>query len=154
MKLKEILEKRLARLNTKKTNLVARSNASTDANEIRSINEQISEVTEEIDECQAQLDAIEEEERSREQEANETREAAPASLEGAQILGAFSQNNQAEKRDEDPTSSLEYRQAFMKYVQKGTPIEMRNGEAISTNETGAAIPITVMNEVINTIRKR
>ena len=42
----------------------------------------------------------------------------------------------------------------MKYVQHGSPMELRNGEAISTNETGAAIPMTVMNEVINTIRKR
>ena len=51
---------------------------------------------------------------------------------------------------------MEYRKAFMAYIQKGTPIpaELRNGEVISTNETGAAIPLTVMNEVINTIRKR
>ena len=42
----------------------------------------------------------------------------------------------------------------MNYIQKGIPMEQRAGEAISTNDTGAAIPITVMNEVINTVRKR
>ena len=49
---------------------------------------------------------------------------------------------------------MEYRQAFMAYVQHGTPIQLRAGEATSTVDTGAAIPITVMNEVINTVRKR
>lgn len=44
----------------------------------------------------------------------------------------------------------------MNYVQKGTPIpsEFRAGDAISTNDTGAAIPLTIMNEVINTVRVR
>jgi HK97 family phage major capsid protein len=41
-------------------------------------------------------------------------------------------------------------------VQRGIPMptEKRDGEVISTKDTGAAIPITVMNEVINTVRKR
>ena len=58
-----------------------------------------------------------------------------------------------EKREND-FESMEYRQAFMKYVQTGAPIEMRNGEVINTANAGAAIPVTVMNEVINTVRKR
>lgn len=151
---KKILEQKLARLRAKVTKLSERAKASTDAAEVRSMTEELEDLNAEINETQAELDAIAEEEKEAAKE--EERSAAPANVtvEGAQILGAFSQNNQAEKRDEDPTSSLEYRQAFMKYVQKGTPIEMRNGEAISTNETGAAIPITVMNEVINTVRKR
>lgn len=151
---KKILEQKLARLRAKVTKLSERAKASTDANEVRSMTEELDDLNAEINETQAELDAIEEEERAAEQAETETRSAAPATLEGAQILGAFGQQTEAEKRDEDPTASLEYRQAFMKYVQKGTPIEVRNGEAISTNETGAAIPITVMNEVINTIRKR
>lgn len=151
---KKILEQKLARLRAKVTKLSERVSASTDANEVRSMTEELEVLNAEISETQAELDAIAEEERSAEQTANETRDAAPATLEGASILGAFSQNSATEERSEDPTSSMEYRQAFMKYVQKGTPIEVRNGEAISTNETGAAIPMTIMNEVINTIRKR
>lgn len=154
MKRKEILEKRLARLNTKKANLAERSKNSTDANELRSLNDQIEEVNSEIEECKAEIDAIDEEERAKQPEG-EKREAAPETkLEGAQVLGAFKQNVSVVQRDEDPTSSLEYRQAFMKYVQKGEPMQVRNGEAISTADTGAAIPMTVMNEVINTVRKR
>ena len=151
---KDILKKRLARLNTKKANLAERSKASTDANELRTLNDQIEEVNAEIEECNAEIEAIEEEERKQQQEG-EKRDATPenTNLEGAQILGAFKQSVAVVQRDEDPTSSLEYRQAFMKYVQKGEPMQVRNGEAISTADTGAAIPMTVMNEVINTVRK-
>lgn len=155
MKLKELLQKRLLKLNNKKSELVERAKASTDANEVRSINEKLEELNDDIDDINAQIAAIEEEERSKVQEdVPEKREASPITVENAQIVGAFGQKISVENRDEDPTSSMEYRQAFMNYVQKGIPIQMRNGEAISTNDTGAAIPMTVMNEVINTIRKR
>jgi HK97 family phage major capsid protein len=49
---------------------------------------------------------------------------------------------------------MEYRSAFMNYVQNGTPIPAEFRDVISTADTGAAIPTTVMNNVINTVRKR
>ena len=152
---KKILEQRLARLRAKVAKLSERAKASTDAAEVRRMTEELEDLNAEINETQAELDAIAEEEKAEEQKEEE-RSADPAktTLEGAQILGAFKADTESEKRDENPTASLEYREAFMKFVQKGTPIQMRNGEAISTADTGAAIPITVMNEVINTVRKR
>lgn len=152
---KKILEQRLARLRAKVAKLSERAKASTDVNEVRSMTEELEDLNAEINEAQAELDAINEEDKA-EEKKEEERSATPANvtIEGAQILGAFGQNNGEEKREEEPTSTMEYRKAFMQYVQKGTPIEMRNGEAISTNETGAAIPMTIMNEVINTVRKR
>ena len=152
---KKILEQRLARLRAKVAKLSERAKASTDVNEVRSMTEELEDLNAEINETQAELDAINEEDKA-EEKKEEERSATPANvtIEGAQILGAFGQNNGEEKREEEPTSTMEYRKAFMQYVQKGTPIEMRNGEAISTNETGAAIPMTIMNEVINTVRKR
>lgn len=152
---KKILEQRLARLRAKVAKLSERAKASTDAAEVRRMTEELEDLNAEINETQAELDAIAEEEKA-EENKEEERSADPAktTLEGAQILGAFKADTESEKRDENPTASLEYREAFMKFVQKGTPIQMRNGEAISTADTGAAIPITVMNEVINTVRKR
>ena len=152
---KKILEQRLERLRAKVAKLSERAKASTDVNEVRSMTEELEDLNAEINETQAELDAINEEDKA-EEKKEEERSATPANvtIEGAQILGAFGQNNGEEKREEEPTSTMEYRKAFMQYVQKGTPIEMRNGEAISTNETGAAIPMTIMNEVINTVRKR
>lgn len=145
---KKILEKRLARLTAKKESLATRCNASTDVNEVRSLTEQLDDVKAEIEETQAELDAIAEEEASQ-----EARGKAPenAQLVGGEVLGAFS--TKKEERKENFLESMEYRNAFWKYVQNGTPIT-RNGEAISTNETGAAIPLTIMREVINTVRVR
>lgn len=152
---KDFLQKRLNRLNEKKKNLLERSKASTDADEIRGINEQMEELNEEIAETQEELNVIEEEERAKEQDL-EKRDQVPAGaqLVNGTVVGSFKAPE--EKRDEDPTSTLEYRKAFMNYVQKGIamPSEVRNGEAISTADTGAAIPMTIMNEVINTVRKR
>ena len=142
---KKILEKRLARLQAKRADLIARGEASEDVNEVRSINAQVKDIDAEIEETQDEISAID----AAETEARAA--AATAAPVNGQIVGAFT----TETRTAEDTE-MEYRKAFMAYVQKGTPIpaELRNGEAISTTESGAAIPVTVMNEVINTIRKR
>ena len=145
---KDILEKRLARLNKKKAELASRCDASTDVNEVKDLISDLDDVKAEIEETQEELDAI-----AADEAAEEARAKVPANatLVGGEILGAFSQKKE-EKREEF-LESVEYRSAFMKYVQTGTPIT-RNGEVISTNETGAAIPLTIMREVINTVRVR
>lgn len=146
---KKILEKRMQRLIAKKESLASRCNASNDVNEVRSLTSELEDVNAEIEETQAELDAIAEEEASQ-----EARAKAPetAQLVGGEILGAFSTKKE-EREDDKYLESMEYRSAFMKYVQNGTPI-VRNGEAISTTDTGAAIPLTIMREVINTVRVR
>ena len=156
---KDILEKRLKRLNDKKNTLLARAQASQDVNEVRNINEQLDDLNAEIEETQEELNSLNEEGRAADQQL-EQRDKAPADaqLVNGDVVAKFTQKTGTEARsDEDPLASMEYRMAFKEYVQRGTPIpkmETRNGEAISTNETGAAIPMTVMNEVINTVRKR
>ena len=155
---KKILEKKLARLNAKKLSLNTRCQASSDVNEVRELTEQLEDINAEIEETQAEIDAINAEEAERSAQAEmEAREVpAQAQLVNGNVTAAFQMAPVEQKRDENPTASMEYRQAFMNYIQKGTPIpaEARNGEVISTAESGAAIPITVMNEVINTVRKR
>lgn len=157
---KKILEKRLARLQAKMQSLTQRANTSEDAAEVRSLTEQAAELREEIAETEEELAAIEEEERQAELEAQQRSMTPPAGAElhNGTIVGSFAQQadpNQA-RSNENPLASMEYRQAFMKFVQNGTPIpaEFRAGEPISTNETSAAIPITIVNDVINTVRKR
>ena len=153
---KKILEKRQQRLQKKKNELTQRALASQDVAEVRSINDQINEINEDLADIQDELDAIAEEERSA------TPPAAEAQVpEGAQQIngnvGSFRQGQQDQRSDdEDPLSSMEYRRAFRSYVISGTPIpaELRAGNAISTSDTGEAIPMTIMNEVINTVRKR
>ena len=171
---KKRLEKRLAKLMSKRDNLTARALASEDAAEVRSINEQLTEINDEIEDVNDELAEIAEE---------ESRAAQPAAVPaGAQLVNgtvraAFGQPADPTKAQStanekvNPYGTEEYRRAFMNYVQRGTaipqklieaaaeyraslPAEMRAGVAVTTADTGAAIPITVMREVINTVRKR
>ena len=151
---KKILEKKLARLQAKKADLVARCQASVDVAEVRSLTAQMEDVNAEIEETQAELDAI---------AADEARAATPASdeyFQGAAPANAERVNGRTvvstqTRADENKFESMEYRKAFMAFVQKGTaiPAEFRQ-DSTSTVDTGAAIPVTVMNDVINTVRKR
>jgi HK97 family phage major capsid protein len=151
---KKILEKKLARLQAKKADLAKRCDASQDVAEVRSLTGQMDDVNAEIEETQAELDAI---------AADEARAATPASdeyFQGAapanaeRVNGRIVASTQA-RADENKFESMEYRKAFMAFVQKGTaiPAEFRQ-DTTSTVDTGAAIPVTVMNDVINTVRKR
>ena len=147
--LKKLIQKRQARL-AEIRNLI---NASTDVNEVRALTAEAEQVRAEEQEATAQLAQIE----ADEQRATQNQQQIPenAQLHNGQMRGSFQQASAQEQRsNENPLASMEYRQAFMQFVQNGTPINVRAGEVISTNESGAAIPITVMNEVINTVRKR
>lgn len=157
---KKILEKKLQRLNAKKTKLNERCNASEDVTEVRALTEELEEVNAEIAETQEELDAINEEARQAEHE-EETRSLPPA---GAQrvnggVVGSFGiETPTDQQRDNaDPFDTLEYRRAFMRYAQTGEPIPtnlyQRDGMPANTNTLGATIPTTVLNEFINEIRK-
>lgn len=143
---KKALEKRMQRLLDKKNKLVEKCNASTDVEEVRSLTEALEDLKAEIEETREELDAIEAEEKRAKEIPDD------AKLVNGNVKGSF----KAEEQRENVLESMEYRKAFMAYVQNGTqiPAELRAGDAISTAETGAAIPMTVMNDVINTVRKR
>lgn len=145
---KDILNKKILRLREKLNKLNERAQASEDAAEVRSITAQMEEIREDILDCEEEIKAIDE----------EARASVPAEAQtvNAQFMGGkVVESAKTAQRAADPLETMEYRQAFMKYVQTGAaiPAEIR-GEAISTEESGAAIPLTVMREVINTVRKR
>lgn len=156
---KKILEKRQQRLQKRRQDLVQRAQASQDAAEVRSINAQIQEINEDLDDIREELDAIEAEERAAQPAQAGDPVPANAPEMNGNVRGAFqvgSQGTRTEDRSENVLESMEYRNAFRNYVVSGTPIpaELRAGDAISTADTGVMIPMTIMNEVINTVRKR
>lgn len=153
---RKILEKKLARLQAKKNSLNARNQAATDAAEVRSLIAELEDVNAEIEETQAELDALIEEEARANNPAAQDYFSTPAPAHAQAVNGslrASAQMQSAETRKD--VDSMEYREAFRAYVMKGTPIpaEFRQ-DTISTEDTGAAIPMTIMNDVINTVRKR
>ena len=159
------LKKRIERLQKRRKVLFDRGQASTDANEVRTICDQIDEIDEDIADLQMELDAIEEEE----QRANDPG-AVPMSGDpipsnavrvGDPAAGQMRASFQAPTTETGPIhGTMEYRRAFMNYVQRGTPIpehlvvrtDIPGPE--NSGDLGALIPITVMQEIINTIRKR
>ena len=143
---KKNLEKRLARLQTKLNEITARVSASADVQEVRTLTAQADEIREDISDIKDEIAEI---------DAEEARAAVTRDTEIPADAKLVSSTKTAEQREENVLESMEYRKAFMAYVQNGTeiPAEFR-AAAISTGDTGAAIPVTVMNEVINTIRKR
>ena len=155
---KKTLEKRLGRLNAKKKSLQERALASQDANEVRSINEQIEDINAEIEETQEELDAITDDEPTNQ---NPTPVPDDAQQRGGNPIGSYLQNPApVQIRDDDPYASLEYRQAFKAYVQRGTPIpekfNKRAGGDLGitiAEDLGLIIPTTIMNEFLKEVSK-
>ncbi|MBO7735948.1 MAG: phage major capsid protein [Methanobrevibacter sp.] len=153
--MKTLLEKKLARLLEQKEELKNRGKETEDLNELRSIFKNIEDKEAEIKDVQEEITAIDEQERSASFASKKDVPANAQKVNGT-VAGSFKVDEPTTRAKEDKFNTMEYRQAFKAYVQNGTPLpaEYRAGEAISTEDTGAAIPLTIMNEVINTIRKR
>lgn len=121
MKMKDFLKKQIDAINQRMTELAQRSQASEDITEVRSINTQLEELRTQREEFQKQYDAVvAEEERSAELTPN------PAQQRGFNPMASFGQGTPApaetekgEERTERYTATMEYRKAFMDYVQNG-----------------------------------
>ena len=168
----EILKKKLARLEANRSKLDADCKLATDAEQVRSMTEMLEEINSEIEETRSMIEYFEKDSDN----ATESRQQPPvdAQKHNGNITASYAQSTVQEaqgRSDDDPTATMEYRKAFMHYFQRGTvipadlmqrvanyraslPAEVRAGDAINTGNTGAVIPVTVMREVINTIRKR
>ena len=166
---KKFFEKRLAKLIAKRDSLTQKALASQDIEEIRSIQAQLADINSDIEDVQEALAAYDD-------EPAESRANVPVNgvQHNAGITASFSQTGverAANGSDGNILESMEYRRAFQQYFQRGIaipedmqkrvsavmadmPHEMRAGDAINTGNTGAVIPVTVMREVINTVRKR
>ena len=164
--MKDFLKKLAESKKNKISEIRTKINASTSVDEVRSLTAEAEALQEEVREAEAKLAEIEAEEARQAAAATdgESRSAVPAN---AQLVNGQVQNGHVvataqvgseNRSSEDPTSTMEYRSAFKAYVQNGTPIPTdvlkRAGLSITTNDTGAAIPLTIMNEVINTVRLR
>lgn len=144
--LNKLLEKRQARI----AEIKSLVEASTSIDEVRSLTSEASALQDEVRDIESQLAELEVKSAPADVPAN-------AQLVNGNVVGSFRPAAEA-REDVEPTGTMEYRQAFKDYIQKGTVIPadvcQRAGIAINTEDTGPAIPVTIMNEVINTVRKR
>ena len=140
------------------------------ADEVRALGDTLQAVLDELEEAKKQLEEAEkdgdegEDPDAGEGEAGAERNFIPTNVQqrNGGIIGAYGMNNgrTQEKREETGFGSMEYRQAFMAYVQRGTEIPADviaraggdKGPTLST-ELGAIIPETIMNEFIKEVSK-
>lgn len=164
---KKILEKRMARLTKKIKELRDRALGSEDAAEVRSINEQIADLNEEIQETKEEMETLpDEQEPGTRNGANNDEPPEGTGLEGRgiQTMAAYGGLGTAgtvqARGSESPYGTVEYRQAFMSFVQRGIRIDegltQRAGGdpgVTMSEELGAIIPETIMSEFVKEVSK-
>ena len=152
-------KKKIERLESRKTEMLTRAKECDNLEELKKINFSIDEINKEIDEIREEAEEYDKmisEKTNVEEGRSVGVNFVPENAKIVNPLKTAKFEVKNEKRNVDVRETEEYRSAFKDYVQKGIPIpaELRAGDATTSVDTGAAVPMTVMNEVINTIRKR
>lgn len=163
---KKVLERRKQRLEARIAELRQKGLASDDANEVRAINEQIQTITEDLQDIVDELAALAEdgeggEGGNGEGDNGEGRSVVPQVTEvrNGAIVGAYGQQTAPQTRSENVLDSIEYRNAFAKYVRSGdvsgfTNLETRGVDEgmVITSDVGKIIPNTIMKEFIRELK--
>lgn len=167
--MKEFLEKLIRAKKAKADEIRKQIKTAETADEVRSLGETLQTLRDEINDAEEQLKKLDDDGNGEggNDEGGEGANGegngeggqrsnipANAQLRGAtNVLGAYAQNVTPEKRTGDALDSLEYRQAFMRYVQTGEwNYEKRADETLLTSDIGKIIPNTIMNEFIKELK--
>lgn len=159
--MKTFLQNFIERKKAEMKDLQERSDKSTSVDEVRSIGETLTKLRDEIDEAEKELAKIDDDGNSGEGEEGE-RHLIPngTQLRGGSPLASYGVGGKKEERSDEPFSSMEYRKAFKEFVQRGTPISKdliarAGGDTgiTTTEDLGAIIPVTIMNEFIKDVSK-
>lgn len=139
--MKDFLKKQIEAKKAKIAELMERSNKSESVEEVRSINSEMETLRNEISEFENQMNTLNE---------GETR--------GINPMATFTQTTveNVTREAEDKKSTMEYRTAFMNYVQKGTVSEILEHRANDQNESGdlgVLLPTTVVQSIIKGVEK-
>lgn len=148
--LKTLLAKRQAKLK----DLQKRNNESEDLNEVRSLGAEITEVTEEIREIESQIATIQSEQNNNEEE----RSGFNPNM-ALNVVANAQMNSGVTRNEEDPRATMEYRKAFMNFIQRGAidenvlQFEKRADTVGTTENLGVLIPSTVIQKIIEGVEK-
>ena len=150
--LKDLLAKRQAKLKE----LQERNAKSESLEEVRSLGVEIAEVQEEVRSLEAQIAELEAAENN-DGEGEERNFDPNAALNVARANQ--NQGGAARNEDVDPRSTMEYRKAFMDYIQRGIvnrdvlQFEQRADQTGTSSNLGVLIPVTVIQEIIQGVEK-
>lgn len=147
--MKTRLKKLLAQKNTRKAEISAKADASTDVAELRGLNAEMETINAEIRDLQAMIDELPEDVAPDPVIVAERTAAVNGLIPEVVVTSAKSQ----EVRKEFDEDSVEYRKAFQQFVTKGTPIptELRSDANTLTTDIASAIPTVLVNKIVEKI---
>ena len=155
--LKNLIEKRKKEIEA----LKAKLETSKDAQEVRDLGKTLLALKEELQDAEEQLKEAEKDDNQDDagsDSAGKTDDDATGQRSAfnpmqARNLASFAMNSQGEQRTGNALDSMEYRKAFMQYVQTGEwNYQKRADETLITSDVGKVIPNTIMNEFIKELK--
>lgn len=153
----EYLKKLLSSRKSKLKNLQERNEKSENLDEVRQLGVEISEVTEEIRGLESQIANLEAQENNNGEDDTRSNFDPNRAL---NVVGQTDMNNgEARQEEVDPRGTMEYRTAFMNYVQRGEvnndvlQFETRQDAAGQASNLGVLIPSTVVQKIIQGVEK-
>lgn len=157
MNLVEKLKAKIAKLNQRHNEVFEDLLKEADNEKRAALGETLKALKDDIAEAEAMLKDAEDQNNDGNEgaPAGEGRSANPAGA-GFNPVATFGQNGGQVKRDNaDPLASMEYRKAFMEFVQKGTTSDLlkrADAENVS-GDLGVLLPNTIVNEIIKGVEK-
>ena len=135
------LTKLIERKQSEMDELKKRSDESQDLAEVRAIGETLAKLSDEIAEAKSQL-----EENEKEEQAERSTVPDGVELRNAQVVSTFNLGG----KETMENHNMEYRNAFMEYVLRGTPIpaELRADQNTVTGDVASVIPTHLVNQII------
>ena len=149
--MRNFLEKLIERKKSEMDELKKRSDESQDLAEVRAIGETLETLKREKEEAEAQLAQLEAEEKEEadeqpEEQAEERVLPIHAELRNAQVVSTFNLGGNGNM--ENQNKEMEYRNAFMEYVLRGTAIPTELRANTTTGDASSVIPTHLVNEII------
>lgn len=159
--MKKFLKKLIAKKEEEARAIRTKIEASESAQEVRELGKTLQAVLDELQEAKdklAEAEKNDEPDDSKDDSADKTGDDATGQRSAfnpmqARNLASFAMNPQGEQRTGNALDSMEYRKAFMQYVQTGEwNYQKRADETLITSDVGKVIPNTIMNEFIKELK--
>ncbi len=161
--MKEFLKKLIAKKEQDAKAIRSKIKASESAQEVRELGETLQAVLDELKEAKDKLAELDDKKDNDDQGSNDSVQDSNGTDDNGQrsdfnpaqtrSIGYYGMNQTAEHRTGNALDSIEYRKAFMKYVQTGEwNYQKRQNETLVTSDVGKIIPNTIMNEFIKELK--
>lgn len=149
---KDFLKKIVAKYEQEEKDVRAKIAASQSAQEVRELGETLNKVLDELKEAKEALASADDKNEDEATQTDNSEDTNRSHFDPAQVRSVAS-FNMNQRRSGNALDSMEYRQAFMKYVQTGEwNYQKRADETLITSDVGKIIPNTIMNEFIKELK--